>query len=482
MSGTTNFHFINNEFIPGSSDATYTVYNPANDNLVNKINLARSTEVDAAVQAARNAYESGPWATYTGTQRAILMNKFADLLAKPENVEEIVKAEVEAMGQPSMATRMGIIPSSEGIWRYFAGWADKITGENLDQKNGWWRLTKYEPLGVCAGIGPWNVTTLTLAFKVAPAIAAGNTFIYKASEKSPFSVLVLARLFKEAGFPPGVINIISGDGPTGALLASHMGIDKISFTGSGSAGRKVVDAANKSNMKKVTLELGGKSPSLVFEDADIKNAVMGNSRGFLYNSGQICVAASRLFVQSSIAPAFIDALKSAFEAVDESTGDPTASATAMGPLADTKQLESVLRFIEAGKKEAKLLVGGEKKGDKGAFVQPTIFLDAGDGAKIYREEIFGPVLTVRTFETEEEGLKLANDTSYGLSAAIYTGSTSRALRVASKIKAGTIAVNGTFLPDADTPFGGYKQSGSGRELGKEGLLEYLQVKTIKINM
>lgn len=268
---------------------------------------------------------------------------------------------------------------------------------------------------------------------MAPALATGNTFVYKASEKSPFSVLVLARLFKEAGFPPGVVNILSGDGATGALMASHMDVDKISFTGSGMSGRKVVDAANKSNMKKVTLELGGKSPSLVFDDADIENALTGyvvgfpplafeclliadrNSQGFLFNSSQACIAASRLFVQASIAEKFIEGLKARFEGAAGIMGDPNAPGTMLGPLADNKQLERVLSFIEAGKSEAKLLVGGGRKGDKGAFVQPTIFLNPAKEGKIYKEEIFGPVLTVLTFETEEEAVKLANDTSYGLS-------------------------------------------------------------------
>jgi len=480
----TKSHFINNEFTDGTSSDKYSIYNPATDAHVGDIGLARANEVDAAVTAARAAYETGPWSTFTGAQRAALMHKFADLLLLPENASEIAKAELTAMGQPSAILTNFVIPSSAATWKYYAGWADKIEVQTFDQENGFWRMTSYESIGVCAGIGPWNVTIATMAWKMAPAIAAGNTFIYKTSEKSPFSVLVLARLFKEAGFPEGVINIISGDGQTGALLASHMDIDKISFTGSGLSGRKVIEAASKSNMKKVTLELGGKSPSLVFGDADLENALVGNSQGFLFNTGQACIAASRLFVHSSIAEKFIEGLRVRFLGAQGALGDPSEPTTMMGPLADSKQLDNVLRFIEAGKTEsgAKLLVGGERHTDKGNFVQPTIFLNPGKESKIYKEEIFGPVLTVHTFDTEEEAIKLANDTSYGLSATIYTASTSRALRVASKIKAGTIAINGTFMPDTNTPFGGYKQSGTGRELGKEGLMNYLQVKTIKINM
>ncbi|KAF2734914.1 aldehyde dehydrogenase [Polyplosphaeria fusca] len=474
------FHLVNGEILKGSSSDTYPVFNPANDSKVGDINLAREKEVDAAVSAARESFETGEWSKLTGTQRGALMHKLADLI--DANAEEITKAEVQAMGQPAAITKNWIVPACAQTWRYYAGWADKVEGQTFDEEGGFYRLVRYEPYGVCAGIGPWNVTIMTMAWKMAPALAAGNTFVYKGSEKSPYSILVLARLFKEAGFPDGAVNILTGDGKTGALMASHMDVDKISFTGSGASGRKVVDAANKSNMKKVTLELGGKSPSVVFADADIPNAVTGNSQGFLFNSGQACIAASRLFVHSSIADQFIEHLKQAFEGAQQIMGDPSEPTTMLGPLADTKQLERVLGFIETGKTEAKLLVGGARKSDKGAFVQPTVFLNPGKDSTIYKEEIFGPVLSVLTFETEEEAIKLANDTAYGLSACIYTASTSRALRVASKVKAGTIAINGTFLPDNNTPFGGYKQSGNGRELGKEGLMAYLQAKTIKINM
>ncbi|ORY07155.1 aldehyde dehydrogenase domain-containing protein [Clohesyomyces aquaticus] len=474
------FHLINDDLIEGSSTDTYDVYNPATDALVGSINLAREKEVDAAVSAARAAFETGPWSQFSGAQRSVLMHKFADLLIP--NTEEIVKAEMQAMGQPAAIVRNAIVPLCAETWRYYAGWADKIEGQAFPMLNDEWRMTMYEPFGVCAGIGPWNVTILTMAWKMAAALAAGNTFVFKGSEKSPYAVLVLARLFKEAGFPPGVVNVITGDGKTGALLASHMDIDKISFTGSGLSGKKVIDAATKSNMKKVTLELGGKSPSIVFEDANFENAIAGNSQGFLFNSGQACIAASRLFVQASIADKFIEGLKAAFIGAQGIMGDPSAPTTMLGPLADNKQMGRVLGFIEAGKSEAKLLVGGSRSGDKGAFVEPTIFLNPGQDTQIYREEVFGPVLTVLTFETEEEAIKMANDTSYGLSASVYTASTSRALRVASKIKAGTIAINKAYLPDNQSPFGGYKQSGNGRELGKEGLMSYLQAKSIKINM
>ncbi|KAF2640837.1 aldehyde dehydrogenase [Massarina eburnea CBS 473.64] len=476
----TKFHFINNEFIEGSSASTYAVHNPADDTLVGNINLARETEVDAAVSAARAAFESGPWSTMKGAERGVLLNKLADLIQA--SGDELAKAEAQAMGQPVAANAAVVLPLGVGHFRYIAGWADKIEGQTWPVEDGWWRYTQYEPYGVCAGIGPWNVSLLTFAWKVGTALATGNTVVYKNSEKTPYGVLVLARLVKEAGFPPGVVNIVSGDGVTGSLLAHHMDIDKISFTGSGPSGQKVLEAAAKSNNKKVTLELGGKSPSLVFEDANLDNALVMNSDMFLFNNAQACIAASRLFVQSSIADKFIEGLKARFEGAVQAIGDPSAPTTMQGPLADLKQLERVLGYIEAGKSEGTLAVGGARHGDTGAFVKPTIFLNPSKTGKIYREEIFGPVLVISTFETEEEAIEMANDTSYGLSACVYTGSTSRALRVASKIKAGTIGVNGAFAPDNNTPFGGYKQSGIGRELGKEGLYAYLQAKSVRVNM
>ncbi|KAF2443548.1 aldehyde dehydrogenase [Karstenula rhodostoma CBS 690.94] len=471
-------HFINNEYIEGSSSATYEVLNPATDESVGKINCARETEIDAAVAAARAAFE--PWAATPAAKRAALLNKLADLI--DANNEEIVKAEIKAMGQPVSIAGGFVVPYAAQTFRYYAGWADKIEGQTFPVEGDRLHIVQYEPIGVCAGIGPWNVTISTLSWKVAPALAAGNAVVYKTSEKSPFSVLVLARLVKEAGFPAGVFNIVSGDGATGALLASHMDIDKISFTGSGPSGRKIIEAAAKSNLKKVTLELGGKSPSLVFDDADIESALTGNSQGFLFNSSQVCIAASRLFVQKPIADKFIEGLKERFQGLDGAVGDPNAPSTYIGPLADKAQLKRVLGYIEVGKSEAKLLVGGERKGDTGTFVQPTIFLNPAKDARIYKEEIFGPVLTVLTFETEEEAVELANDTSYGLSATVYTGNTARAIRVASKIKAGTVGINAPFAPSMGSPFGGYKQSGAGRELGKEGLMSYLQAKSISISL
>lgn len=334
-----------------------------------------------------------------------------------------------------------------------------------------------------------------------PALAAGNTFIYKPSEKAPLGALALGALCKEV-FPPGTVNIINGTGKTGALMASHMDIRAIAFTGSTATGRKIQEYAAKSNLKRVSLELGGKSPSLIFDDADIEVAVSKSMEGILANTGQICAMASRVFVQEGIADKFIDTLKSAFEGASSSgiIGDPMQEQTQIGPLADKTQFKRVMDYLESGKQDGQLVTGGVRKGEKGLYVEPTIFKNTPSSAKIVQEEIFGPVVTVQTFKTEEEAIEMANDTVFGLSgkhhrlppptftskltfiACVYTNSISRALRVTRLLEAGTIAVNDWYFPAPDTPFGGVKQSGYGREGGLEGLNEYLQTKAIQINI
>jgi aldehyde dehydrogenase (NAD+) len=385
------------------------------------------------------------------------------------------------------------------LWRYYAGYAGKVAGESYPpDEDGTYKIVQYEPLGVCAGICAWNGSHVLAAWKMAPAMAAGNTFVLKSSEKSPISLAQYGDLINEAGFPPGVINVLTGDGKVGSLLAGHMEITKIAFTGSAAAGRAVQVAAAKSNLKKVTLELGGKSPALIFDDANIENAVIHSSESFLRNSGQICFAASRVLVQESVAPEFIKALKVAFDEAAKKMGDPSLPDTAFGPLADKKQFDRVMGFLKDGKAEGvEVLVGGERKGDKGTFVQPTVFLNPDLKSKLYTDEIFGPVISVRTFKDEDEAIKLANDTTYGLgckwclwelhirltlSATIYTSDIARALRVAGQVEAGTVGINSAFATSPQTPFGGFKQSGYGRESGIEGIKNYLQPKTIHINM
>lgn len=323
-----------------------------------------------------------------------MMNKFAGLVEA--NLDHFAKLEGQCMGQPvSVAKQM--IGISIAIWRYYAGLAGSIPGESFPPDgDGRYKIISYEPLGVCAGINAWNVSHILGTLKLAPALAAGNTFVMKSSEKSPLGIGQYGHLFNEAGFPPGVVNILTGDGKVGEMLASHMSIAKISLTGSVAAGRAVQIAAAKSNLKQVTLELGGKSPSLVFDDADLDNAVAHNSQGFLLNSGQMCYAASRVLVQETIAPDFIQAVKAEFEKSEQRMGDPSLTDTVLGPLADKKQFDHVMKLLNIGKADGvEVLIGGDRKGETGTFVQPTIFLNPDVSSKVYTDEFFGPVLCIR---------------------------------------------------------------------------------------
>ncbi|KAK5110014.1 hypothetical protein LTR62_006381 [Meristemomyces frigidus] len=463
--------FINGEYVPGSGSETITIHSPSDDSLVtDKVQIATEKDVDAAVAAAKAAFPA--WRDTPGSKRAAIMLKFADLLER--DAEKLGKLESAAMGQP-VSVAKAFVMAAVGVWRYYAGFAGKVAGESFPPEAeyvpfgrqtgdihpvsvGTYKIVQYEPLGVCAGICAWNGSHVLAAWKMGPAMATGNTFILKSSEKSPLSLAAYGDLINEAGFPPGVINVVSGAGSTGALLANHMQIAKIAFTGSAFAGRAVMAASAKSNLKHVSLELGGKSPALIFDDADLDNALANNSDAFLRNSGQICFAASRVLVQEGIAPQFIKGIKTAFEKAGEKMGDPSLKETAFGPLADKKQFERVMQFLDEGRKEGlEYLTGGSRKGDKGTFVQPTVILNPDKNSKVFTDEIFGPVIVLRTFKTEEEAIEVANNTTYGLGSDI-----GRALRVAGKIEAGTVGINSAFNTSVQTPFGGFKQSGIGK--------------------
>ncbi|KIW96507.1 uncharacterized protein Z519_03576 [Cladophialophora bantiana CBS 173.52] len=479
MAYQTNL-FINNEYVPSSSGETLSIYNPNDDTLVtDKVQVASEADVDRAVAAAKAAFPT--WSSIPGSKRASIMLKFADLL--DANADRLGKLETICMGQPITLAK-GFVHGPAAIWRYYAGFAGKIAGESYPPEgDGSYKIVAYEPLGVCAGIAAWNGTHALAAWKMAAALAAGNTFVFKPSEKSPLGAALYGELIKEAGFPPGVINIVIGAAPVGAMLASHMNIAKIAFTGSAAGGRAVQIAAAKSNMKHVSLELGGKSPALIFDDADLDNALLHNSAGFLRNSGQVCFASSRVLVQEGIAPKFIEGIKKAFEDAAKKMGDPSLAETAYGPLADKKQFDRVMGFLNDGKAEGiEILTGGGRMGDKGTFVQPTVLLNPDVRSRVFTDEIFGPVIAVKTFKTEEDAIAMANDTTYGLGSSVFTSDIARALRVASKIEAGNVGINQAYKTTPQTPFGGYKQSGQGRESGYEGLKGYLQAKTIVINM
>ena len=370
--------------------------------------------------------------------------------------------------------------------RYVAGKAADVQGDSSLQTPNFINLTFRQPYGVCAGICPWNAPVTALTFKLAPAVLAGNTFVAKSSEKAPLTSLFLAKMIVEAGFPPGVVNILSGFGPVcGAALASHMDIRKLSFTGSVRAGRLIKRAATDSNLKHVTLELGGKSPLIIFEDADIEKAAAASAFSILYNSGQVCIASARVYVHSSVLDDFCEKLVSAIEKKGSNPpegNDPLLKTTVRGPQADETQFTTIQRYIKSSTQgKGRILTGGGREGDKGFFIQPTVILHPEENSAVMREEIFGPVVCVKSFETEEEVLRLANDSEYGLYASTYTRNLSRAMRMAKALESGAIGVNCTSpMMTLDMPFGGVKQSGEGRELGKHALEDWTELKTVYI--
>lgn len=382
--------------------------------VVAQVQAADANDVEAAYQAARAAFNSGPWRSMKSHERAGCIYRLADLV--DQNAAELAAAETAAMGVPSTHGNIVVRECAVPIWKYYAGWADKISGETFQPDgDGLYKIVQYEPLGVVAAISAWNGVPISLAWKIGAAVAAGNTVIHKSSEKSPLGTLLLGRLIVEAGFPPGVINLINGGGDVGAMLASHMKIAKIAFTGSTTTGRKVQEAAAKSNLKRVSLELGGKSPSIVFDDADLENALMHSCQGFLANSGQACTAASRLFVQERVAEKFLADLKARFAQAASSLGDPTDPQTLLGPVAGQAQFDRIMSLIKSGKEVGcNVAVGGVQRGDRGFYITPTLVLDPDIDNPLYTDEIFGPVLVVKTFKTEDEVLELANDTTYGL--------------------------------------------------------------------
>jgi len=376
----------------------------------------------------------------------------------------------------------GDVAAAVGCIRYYGGWADKIEGKVIETNSDTFSYTKQEPVGVCGQIIPWNFPILMWAWKIGPAIATGNTIVLKTAEQTPLSALVAATLVKEAGFPPGVINIISGFGKiAGAAIAAHMDVDKVAFTGSTLVGRQIMKAAAGSNLKKVTLELGGKSPNIVFNDADIENAISWVNFGIFYNHGQCCCAGSRIYVESGIYDKFIERFKA--RALQNKVGDPFAKDTFQGPQVSQLQFDRIMGYIDEGKKAgATVVTGGERHGDKGYFIQPTIFSDVTEDMKIVQEEIFGPVCSISKFDNEEEVLKAANGTTYGLAAAVHTKNLNTAIRVSNALKAGTVWVNQYNMLHWQLPFGGYKESGIGRELGEAALANYTQTKTVSIRL
>jgi len=443
---------------------------------------ATADDVDRAVTAARKAFKHKSWRLLSGTERGALMTKLADLVG--ENAEVLATIECLDNGKPYAVALSDNVTDFQNVLRYYAGYADKNFGQVIDVGPAKLAYTVKEPLGVCGQIIPWNYPLDMAAWKLGPALCCGNTIVLKLAEQTPLSMLYVAKLIKEAGFPPGVINVINGHGrEAGAALVQHPDVDKIAFTGSTATGKEIMKMAS-STMKNITLETGGKSPLIVFPDADLDLAAIWSHGGIMSNQGQICTATSRILVHEDVYEDFISKFKAAVESISV-VGDPFEESTFQGPQVTRAQYERVLGYIKSGRDEgATVLTGGEpvpQKG-KGFFVAPTVFTNVKPTMRIYREEIFGPCVAIVSFKTEEEAIEMANDTPYGLGAALFTRDLTRAHRVAREIEAGMVWINSSNDSDFRVPFGGVKQSGIGRELGEAGLAPYCNVKSIHVNM
>jgi len=470
--------YIDGKWTKGVEGKTFETINPTNEKPIIAVHEAGPEDVDLAVKAARKAFNT-TWATTTPSERGVLLNKLADLF--DEHVDTLAAIESLDNGK-ALSMAKADVGLSSGCLRYYAGWADKIHGKVIDTDAETFNYTRHEPVGVCGQIIPWNFPLLMWSWKIGPALATGNTVVLKTAEQTPLSGLYAATLVEKAGIPAGVVNIISGFGKTaGAAIASHMDIDKVAFTGSTVTGRTILQAAAKSNLKKVTLELGGKSPNIVFNDADIEQAISWVNFGIFFNHGQCCCAGSRIYVQSGIYDKFIETFKA--RTAKNVVGDPFAADTFQGPQVSKLQYDRIMSYIQSGKESgAKVETGGERHGNEGYFIQPTIFSNVSEDMKIMQEEIFGPVCTIAKFETEDEVIKKGNETTYGLAAAVHTKDLNTALRVSNALKAGTVWVNCYNMLSYQVPFGGFKESGIGRELGKYALSNYTQVKSVRMRL
>lgn len=474
--------FIDGKWVEPHSGKTFATTNPANEQEIMQIALSDDADVDAAVAAARTAYENGPWSKLSASERGKILYKIGEAITA--HADELAYYETIDIGKPISESRNIDVPFVADLFEYYAGWANKFHGETIPVRGNFLNYTLREPLGVVGAITPWNFPFLLAAWKIAPALAMGNTVVHKPSEQSPLSALKFAEVCQQAGLPEGAYNVVTGSGrTTGMAMVRHPGIDKIAFTGGTSTGITIMQEAAKT-LKKVTLELGGKSPNIVLDDADLDAAVRGALVGIFYNKGEVCAAGSRLFVQESAHDQFMDKLLE--RAKKMQVGDPLDPKTRFGPLCSSAQLSNVLSYIGAGKEEgAKLVLGGEraKVGDgKGYYIQPTIFDGVSNQMKIAREEIFGPVLAAIRFRDLDDLIAQANDSIYGLAAGVWTRDVKKAHYVAKKLKAGTVWINTYNVYDPASPFGGYKQSGFGRELGMHALEHYTQVKSVWVDI
>ena len=473
--------FINGEWRDAAGGKTIEVINPATEEVIAEVASAEQGDVDAAVAAARAAFD-GPWSKLSARERGRIVWKIGERLM--ERADEIARLETLHNGKPIFESRQIEVPAAAECFQYFAGWADKIHGETIPVKGNFLTYTLREPVGVVAAIVPWNFPLLLTAWKVAPALACGNTVIIKPASQTPLTALALAEVAQEAGLPPGVLNVITGPGSkVGQMIVEHPGIDKIAFTGDTSTGKGIMKGS-ADTLKRITLELGGKSPNIVFPDADLDAALRGATTGIFYGKGEVCAAGSRLLVDRSIKDQFIE--KVAARAKKMAPGDPMDPKTRLGAISSKKQLENDLRYIEVAKQEGAQLVAGGGRADigtgKGYFLQPTVFDGVTPEMTIAREEIFGPVLAAIEFGDVDEAIARANDSNYGLAAAVWTKDIKKAHYVARKLQAGTVWINTYNVYDTAAPFGGYKQSGFGREMSMHALEHYTQVKSVWVDL
>ncbi|GHO97248.1 aldehyde dehydrogenase [Reticulibacter mediterranei] len=475
---------INGQWVQAASSKHFPVYNPATGEVMAQVAEGDKEDINRAVQAARHAFDSGPWhTTMSPSMRGRLMTRLADLIE--QHAEEFAQLESLDNGKPLTIARVADIPLAADLFRYMAGWATKIEGNtiplSLANQNQYFTYTQREPIGVVGQIIPWNFPLLMAAWKLGPALAAGCTIILKPAEQTPLSALRLGELILEAGFPEGVVNIVPGYGETaGAALAAHPDVDKVAFTGSTEVGKLIVQAS-AGNLKKVSLELGGKSPNIVFKDMDLQTAIAGAANAIFFNHGQCCSAGSRLYVEK---PVFDQVVEGVAEQAKKITlGSGFNPATRMGPLVSDEQLARVTGYLQSGIEQgAKPLSGGGRFGDQGYFVEPTVLVNARQDMKVVQEEIFGPVVVAQSFQDPEEILPVAHDTIYGLAAGIWTRDIGKAHRLAASLRAGTVWINCYNVFDAALPFGGYRQSGWGREMGHEVLKNYTEVKSVCIGL
>ncbi len=471
--------FIGGKWTASASGKTFETIHPATEEVICEVAEGDKEDVDAAVDAAREAFDNGPWSKMDARDRGQLIWKLAELIE--EEAEDLAALETLDNGKPISDSRAADIPLVIDCLKYYAGWADKIEGRTIPVRGDYFTYTRREPVGVVGQIIPWNFPALMVAWKWGPALAAGCTIVMKPAEQTPLTCLRMARLAQKAGIPDGVINVVPGYGPTaGAALVAHPGVDKIAFTGELSTA-KIIQRAAAETMKRLTFELGGKSPNVIFADSDLDAAIGGAHFGLYFNQGQCCCAGSRLFVEERVHDEVVDRIRDLNK--DHKVGDPFDPETKQGPQIDEAQFDKILKYVEYGKKDgAQCLSGGKRVGNKGYFIEPTLFAGVTDNMRIAREEIFGPVLSVLKFKNTEELIRRANDTNFGLAAAVWTRDVAKAHRFAKAVRAGTVWINCYDVFDAAAPFGGFKESGLGRELGEAALSNYTELKTVTVSM